>query len=596
MTGTDRVVLDQRVQETKREIAPTMPDDEFFELFCAQSLLLNERLEEEEIKFGLIGADSKSQNGSTDAGIDAIYVLVNGRLVRSPEDAEKEKSSYKSNVEINVVLIQASREEGFKLARLLRIKQAIENIFSLDRETFSEKYNAQLLEAIDTFRTLHRVFATKHVTVNIEYFYMTRGDVSSISTDVAGMKQEIETGTSRILATIRKCAVNFIGARQIFELATREPVATYQLPCSVSMCQSDGGAYVALVKLRDYFQFIKDEKGQLRTNLFDTNVRDYQGDADVNKAIGETLLTGTEQFWWVNNGITIVTPKIGGHAHELIVDDPQIVNGLQTSQKIFDHFTTSPTQVGTEVRELLVRVIQVNDSKTQDDIIEGTNSQTKVAPSSLWATKTIHRDIETVFENENLFYDRRKNSYRRKGIALDRVVGITELAQVVAAVVLQEPDNARARPARYFKDKKQHDKIFTDKYDITWYAGCARFGKTVSQYLHDSEPDKGIRRNILFYVMMVAACLATKTLKPRPLRIEKLDLNKVTNELLGESTKIVMASYHKHGADDKAAKGAAMTAELKKQMRDEFGRPHTKQSKRRGQESNLQVRKQHSGA
>src|SRR6266550_7985042 len=92
------------------------------------------------------------------------------------------------------------------------------------------------------------------------------------------------------------------------------------------------------------------------------------------------------------------------HKHELAIDDPQVVNGLQTSQKIFDNFTSRPELAKTDKRELLIRVIQVNDSKTQDDIIEATNSQTKVAPSSFWATKTIHRDIETVFQNENLFY------------------------------------------------------------------------------------------------------------------------------------------------------------------------------------------------
>jgi hypothetical protein len=140
------------------------------------------------------------------------------------------------------------------------------------------------------------------------------------------------------------------------------------------MCQLNGGAYVALVKLADYFKFINDEKSQLRTHFFDTNVRDYQGDADVNKAIGDTLLSGKEQFWWLNNGITIVTTKIGGHEHELVVDDPQIVNGLQTSQKIFDHFNTHQELAKTDKRELLIRVIQVNDSTTQDNIIEATNS------------------------------------------------------------------------------------------------------------------------------------------------------------------------------------------------------------------------------
>lgn len=569
MTPNDRFVLDQRVEGTKREIAPLMLDDEFFELFCAQSLLLNARLEEEEINFGLIG-------GGGDAGIDSIYVLLNGRLIRSPEDAEKEKSSSKkANAEISVILIQASREEGFKLARLLRIKQAIENIFSLDRSTFSETYNSQLREAIDTFRALHRVFATSHVAVNIEYFYMTRGDVDSISDDVLGLKGEIETGTSKILATVKKCEINFIGARQLFDLATREPLATHLLPCSTSLCQTDGGAYVALVKLSDYFCFIKDEKNQLRTSFFDANVRDYQGDEGVNEAIGETLLKGQEQFWWVNNGITIVTPKLGGHNRELAIDDPQIVNGLQTSQKIFDHFTNN-TGLNADSRELLIRVIEVNDSKTQDDIIDGTNSQTKVEPSSLWATKTIHRDIESVFANDSLFYDRRKKSYKRKGIPLDRVVGIAELAQAVASIVLQEPEHARARPARYFKDIKLHNKIFAEKYDIRVYAKCARFGKSVNRFLHDKESDRGVRRNILFYVMMVAACLATKTVKPSTKRMIKLDLSKVNDDLLKEALKIVHVSYSKHGADDKAGKGSDMVADLRKQMREKFGRTHGK--------------------
>jgi hypothetical protein len=572
VTANDRVVLDQLVQETKSEIEPTMADDEFFELFCAQSLLLNERLEEQEIKSGLIGGDTAQSDGS-DAGIDAIYVLANGRLVRSPEDAEKEKSSYKQNAEISVVLIQASREEGFKLQRLLRIKQALENIFSLDRQEFSEKYSSSLLEAINTFRTLHRVFATKHVNVNIEYFYMTRGDDDQIAPDVTGLKKEIEANTGKILATIKKCEVNFIGARGIFELASQQPVTTHLLPCSVSMCQLNGGAYVALVKIADYFKFIKDEKDQLRANFFDTNVRDFQGDADVNKAIGETLLTSTNQFWWLNNGITIVTTKIGGHEHELAIDDPQIVNGLQTSQKIFDHFASRLDLLRTDQRELLIRVIQVNDSKTQDDIIEATNSQTKVAPSSFWATKTIHRDIETVFQNANLFYDRRKNSYRRKGIPLNRVVGIAELAQAVASILLQEPEHARARPARYFSERKQHDKIFSDKYDIGIYAVSARFGKTVARFLHDAEPNKGTRRNILFYVMMVAACLALKTLKPRPQRLAQLDVElKLTEEILKEATRLVTTSYRKFGGDDKAAKGPDMVVDLKRKMRERFGR------------------------
>jgi hypothetical protein len=153
------------------------------------------------------------------------------------------------------------------------------------------------------------------------------------------------------------------------------------------------------------------------------------------------------------------------------------------------------------------------------------------------------------------------------------------LAQVVASTLLQEPEHARARPARYFSDKKQHDKVFSDKHDIGIYAVCARFGKTVSFFLHENEPNKGIRRNILFYVMMVAACLSLKTLKPRPHRLAQLDVkSKVTDSLLKDAVRLVMTSYQKYGADDKAAKGADLVLDLKAKMSEKFGRKSHKKS------------------
>jgi len=572
MTATDRTVLDQLVSETKHETAPEMKDDEFFELFCAQSLLVDQQLEPEEIKFGLVGSDEKLKSGS-DGGIDAIYVLVNGKPVRSEEDAEVLKSAFKQNVEIEVILIQASREEGFKLQRLLRFKDTIEDIFSLDRDEFSENYNESLREAIAAFRALHRAFATKHAPVFVRYFYMTRGDTISVASDVRGLKDEIESKAGDILATIKKCSVVFIGARELFELASRTPIATHPLKCSTSMSQEKGKAYVALVKLTDYLRFITDEKGNLRTNFFDANIRDYQGEIAVNEAIGKTLLTGKEEFWWLNNGITIVTSKVGGHMRELVIDDPQIVNGLQTSQKIFDHFKSRPDLEQSENRELLVRVIQVDNAETHDAIIEATNSQTRISPSSFWATKQIHRDIETVFRNQGLFYDRRKNSYRRKGIPLAKVVGISELAQAVAAILLQEPDHARARPARYFQDADQHDRIFSDKYEIGIYGVAARLGKKVDSFLRENEANRGSRHNLLFYTMMVVTCMALKTAKPRSARITTLDTGKlITEDLLRKSWLLTKSEYHKQGGNDKAAKGTEMLAALKKQLKEKFGR------------------------
>jgi hypothetical protein len=68
-------------------------------------------------------------------------------------------------------------------------------------------------------------------------------------------------------------------------------------------------------------------------------VRDYQGDVEVNREIRDALENpGNEEFWWLNNGITILASKANYAQGDLVLDDPQIVNGLQTSIEIFEYF------------------------------------------------------------------------------------------------------------------------------------------------------------------------------------------------------------------------------------------------------------------
>ncbi len=73
------------------------------------------------------------------------------------------------------------------------------------------------------------------------------------------------------------------------------------------MTPKDGGL-IALIRLKDYLTFITNpETSDLLDHLFDSNVRDYQGDVEVNREIRESLENpGKEEFWWLNNGITVV--------------------------------------------------------------------------------------------------------------------------------------------------------------------------------------------------------------------------------------------------------------------------------------------------
>lgn len=572
MTATDVTLLNDILVE-KNKLAPDLPEDEFFELFASQQVLRDFRLDPDDIQSGIV-------RGSGDGGIDAIYLLVNGRLIRDLSAAEDLKN-LKQNVTIDLIIIQATREVSFSLSRVLRLKDTGEDILTVSRrsEDFSENYNDEVRDAIERFRLTHKMLLTKFPILNISFFYVSKGDrekILNIDNDVKRKASAVVDAAKGTLATVSNCTFTFVGARELIELATRPPKTVFSLPCADAMPSRKGG-YVALVKLPDFFAFITTDGGQLRDHLFESNVRDYQGDVAVNDAIRTTLgQDKRDDFWWLNNGVTIIAAKIGGVLKDLVIEEPQIVNGLQTSQEIFEYFKINKEELKTDERQTLIRIIASTDVETQDKIIRATNSQTSIPPASLWATDPIHRAIERRFQQIGLYYDRRKSQWRKEGIPMAKIVGITELAQSVATISLQEPDHARARPGRYFKRDKLGEKLYKSIFDlkrypnIDFYSFCALLRKAVEKFMRTAVSDRAHRSNMLFYVLMVVVCLKTKSRRPTPGRVATIDVNAIDESLFEEALSIVQPLYEELGATNKVAKGTALIDRLKKEMERRF--------------------------
>jgi len=183
----------------------------------------------------------------------------------------------------------------------------------------------------------------------------------------------------------------------------------------------------------------------------------------------------------------------------------------------------------------------------------------------------MHRAIERRFQQIGLYYDRRKSQWRKEGVPITKIVGITELAQSVAAISLQEPDHARARSGRYFKRDKQGEKLYKTifdlkRYPIHFYSFCALLRKEADKFMRTAEEDRLHRNNLLFYVMTVAACLITKSRKPSPKRLAEIDVSTIDKELFSEALSIVRPLYELLGATNKAAKSAQMVEQVKKEM------------------------------
>ena len=288
------------------------------------------------------------------------------------------------------------------------------------------------------------------------------------------------------------------------------------------------------------------------------HVRDFQGSTEVNSEIMDSLNASQgEDFWWLNNGISIIAARASLGGKELTLEDPEIVNGLQTSTQIHSYFKKSNPD-GDE-RNVLVKILVPDDAGSRNRIIKATNRQTTVQLASLRSTDEIHRDIEQFLAVRGLYYDRRKNFYKNKGKPRDRIVSIPHLAQSLMAIVLTRPDTARARPSSLLKKDSDYRRVFDPSHPIGLYYACAEGMRRVERFLKQSgllAPKD--RTNLRFFVGMHAVLSTTGESSPSSAVLSRINLDLLDDSCIGASLSRVQDEYMRLGGTDQVAKGPAL--------------------------------------
>jgi hypothetical protein len=322
-----------------------------------------------------------------------------------------------------VVLIQSKLENSFNETAILKLKSTLNNLLSLENnfEEYSDRYNPQILEAFLVLREIYLTLIPRRCEVLFNIYYTSKG--IDVHANVEAQARELEKLVSDKL-TNTTAKLEFIGAKKLTDLYQKIQDIDFELNLVENTISNNSSSYIGLVNIRELFKFITDDKNILIKHIFESNVRDYQGKNNVNSEIANTLnVNMTEDFWWLNNGVTILSSKITPASNKkLTIQNPEIVNGLQTSSEIYRYFKENPrllenqeNQENQEKRNVLVRVIVPSSDEVRDKIIKATNSQTQIPKSSLRATDPIHRQIETFLKTKNFFYDRRKNFYKNEG-------------------------------------------------------------------------------------------------------------------------------------------------------------------------------------
>ena len=299
----------------------------------------------------------------------------------------------------------------------------------------------------------------------------------------------------------------FYGCNELVELHRRMPTFSLELPFNEAL--SKGERYVLLTNLNDYYNFITD-KGKLRRYLFEANVRDFMGLNRVNEDIKLTLLNeNSPDFWWLNNGVTMLATSASVIGKSIQLQDIQIVNGLQTTESIFRYYEAGGKDLAN--RSVLVKVIVSNDNSVCDEIIRATNNQTLVELASLHATDKIQRDIEDALERSGYYYERRKNYYQNLGYPPSQIITPLYLASGFICLILKSPFKATNLKSRFMRSDESYSIVFSERTPINVWPKIAAILRATDLALERLRPT-GTERFLKNWRQMTSFLVVSKIL------------------------------------------------------------------------------------
>ncbi len=548
MSAIEREALKTVFRNWKAERMNTAKDDDAFERFVIEQILKDLDPSHADIASGAVG-------GGRDGGCDGFYFVVDRAFVIE-EDFQPPASS-----EAELIIIQSTLTPSFQEDRILKLQSFCKYFFGWQAISETAGLRKEVVDLMYKFRDAYsKLFGRAH-RLKVSIYYVCQSEHQPTK-DFYDRVNELKCSITEFISDAN---VEFkpLGCRGLLDAYKSNPKKRLVLKKLKEFTMPDTSV-VCLSKVSSFAEFLNDGNGKLQTWLMEPNVRDYQGNTPVNKQIRSTLTRSevTDDFWWLNNGVTILADQCTLRGDCIEIDNPEIVNGLQTSHEIFN----ARTNPALSDCHILVKIIVAPDDRTKDAIIKATNSQTAVNPVNLKATDPIQFDIEEKLKSIGLFYDRRKGKYRNKPIR--DIVTIKALGQAIIAAYLQRPSDSRGRPETPLRNEKDSQSIFNENHGLDFFAACILLDRQCEEFVSNSGLSDDEIRDLRFYVTMLAAIELTKKSEPDASDIGSLMQslrNPIEFSILQDCLSRAQSAYVALGATDKVAKGREMQVRLKEE-------------------------------
>lgn len=375
-----------------------------------------------------------------DTGIDGLAIIVNGQLVESKDEVDDllEKNG---SLEVSFIFAQAKTSSNFNSGEINTFLFGVKDFFKESPQLVRNEDVQKFAEISDYLYSKASKFK---LNPDLKLFYVTTG----VWTNDQNLQAVIKSGVDELSSNNLFNYVKFqaYGAKELTKeyRKTKEAVVTtilFSNRITLPSIEGISEAYIGLLPFTEFRKIITDENDRL-LNVFEDNVRDFQGDTnEVNTLIGKTISSErTGLFGVLNNGVTIVATTISTTGDLFTIKDYQIVNGCQTSNVLFN-FRDIEKMVHVNVP---VKIIATSNEDIKNQITLATNNQTAIKKEQLAALTDFQRGLEQYYNSYNgeskLFYERRSKQYNSdSSIIKSKIITIPIQIKSFSAMFLQNP-------------------------------------------------------------------------------------------------------------------------------------------------------------
>lgn len=491
-------------------------------------------------------------DGGGDGGLDSIVALVDKKYIYSLDEFNEYAEQINENSRIDLYFIQAKETNGIKETAFMKIKDVFEKLLVSNSitEGLRIQYNQVLIEKFELINEIIIKSSpkTNNIYINVAYAYTGNLDKDSIS---IGTKNQINSIKKLVSDTTyineANISVDIFDSNKLINIANKsiqkDYIIKYKTIFKMNYRSDSENGFVMNMSIKDYYNLITQDN-EIIDALFEGNIRDFEGQTvEVNKNIKNTLEEVYDaDFWWLNNGITMIvdsyTPLPNDSAK---VVNPIIVNGLQTSYTIFNYFKENIDKLENEDRNILLKIVNTDSINISDMIISSTNRQNAVKPAQLKATDPIQKDIEQLLLKNGIYYERRKNYYKNRGIDKHKIVTLENLAQYLESIYYGNCSGARNNPTTLLKSEKLYNKLFNNSINPNIYTITSEVALKTLECLRKIKKNNddifnkkhSVSLDIFkFYIMrMIVLCLCDNNISENYLEIdlEKIDYDLTVN-------------------------------------------------------------------